>query len=141
MSKENTDRANLSLMPKLKEMVVTADDFMTVWTYFLDHFGENPAFLDLGAPTKSPFIEAIIRQVGGQIFKREPTLNNLFLIHVPEQKFIHGGFVLNGKISGIIYFEDIQWGIISVSMSLGGHTEFSRFSAKQVANPNRRHRN
>ena len=56
----------LSLLGTLKEKLINNKVLADVQTYFLDHFGENQQFMDLGEEYSDPFLEGILRQVARQ---------------------------------------------------------------------------
>ena len=122
------DLANLAT---LKDKLLHADEFGTVWKYFLDHFGEDPAFIALGEPTAQPFLEAVFAEVGRQLFQRPVAVRHLRLIRLPEEGFIHGGAVLDGKPANVLYFEDVQVGMLAFVWSVApGEMKYARFSAR-----------
>ena len=56
---------DLSKLADLKEKLVTTTKFISVWEHFLDHFGENPAFIKLGERVRHPFLEAVFTRIVG----------------------------------------------------------------------------
>jgi hypothetical protein len=55
------------------------------------------------------------------------------LIHIAEHGFWHGCFVLAGRLGQVIYFEDIDRGLLTIAGDVSsGHTHFVRFSAVEV---------
>src|SRR5207248_8257857 len=99
---------DLSLLGTLKEKLASATRFSDVLDYFLTHFGEKPAFIALGECARVPFLESILAQVGKQIFSGDVIVSNLILTRLTEQQFVHGGFVINGCLANVLYFEDVQ---------------------------------
>src|SRR5689334_3081874 len=97
---------DLSQLATLKTKLLTAKNFGEVTGYFLDHFGEDPAFMELGEPIRDEFIEQVLAQVAGQIFQRMVVIRNIRLVRLPEHEFIHGGFMVEGKVGTLLYFED-----------------------------------
>jgi hypothetical protein len=124
---------DLTLLATLKEKIASAKDFGSVWSYFFDHFGEDPAFIALGERTQDAFLEAILLQVGGELFGRQVALGNLLLTRLPEHHFIHGGFTLGGKLANVIYFDDIQTGLLAVLFSVTpSETKMVRFTGRRM---------
>src|SRR5262245_19566334 len=101
---------DLALLTTLKDKLVQAKNFTEVWQYFFDQFGEDPAFIALGERTEHPFLEAILVQIGKEMFGHEVDLADVLLTRLPEQEFVHGGLTLDGRLANVIYFEDIQVG-------------------------------
>jgi hypothetical protein len=126
---------DLSKLATLKAKLVTAKNFGEVTGYFLDHFGDDPAFLTLGQPTTDDFIEQVLAQVAAQLFQRDVVIQDLRLVRLPEHEFLHGGFHVGGKIGTLIYFEDERKGLISIAWSLSPpETKYARFSGRPVPN-------
>jgi hypothetical protein len=121
---------DLNLLATLKEKLRTATEFADVWRYFLDHFGENREFIDLGEPTRSEFLEAVLGQVGGQLFKTDRiVLEHVRFIRLPEHHFIHGGCTIRGVLANVLYFEDAGQGVMFVAESFKpGEVLYARFS-------------
>ena len=124
---------DLSLLDTLKQKLVTASSFAEVAEYFMDHFGENEEFLDCGVRTESPLLESVISQIAKQLFSREVVPNGLLLVRVPGTSFIHGGFLLEGKVGSVIHFEDAHIGLVSIVWSFNtNETKYARFSTQVI---------
>jgi hypothetical protein len=128
---------DLTLLATLKDKLVNATEFGEVWRYFLDHFGEDPAFIALGERSHDPFLVAVIEQIASQIFGKHVPLTNLLLTFLPDHHFTHGGVILDGHLANVLYFDDIRMGMVAVLMSLpSGETKYARFSGRmQRPNP------
>ena len=123
----------LSLLGTLKEKLINNKVLADVQTYFLDHFGENQQFMDLGEEYSDPFLEGILRQVARQLQGRAVTVDNVLLLRLPEEGFIHGHCAIDGRMGALLYFEDIRQGLLSVIWSLSPpETKFVRFSARPL---------
>jgi hypothetical protein len=126
---------DLSKLATLKSKLLTADNFGEVTGYFLDHFGDHPIFIELGEPTRDDFLEQVLAQVAGQLFGRNVVMRDIRLVRLPEHGFIHGGFLVEGKVGTIIYFEDERKGLISIAWSLSPpETKYARFTGRPVTN-------
>jgi hypothetical protein len=124
---------DLSLLETLKHKLTTAKEFSPVFAYFLDHFGEEPAFIALGERTDSPFLEAMLAQIGEQMFGRKTHVRDVLLTRLSEQQFIHGTCTLNGKLTSVLYFEDIRTGLLAVIMSITpSDTKLVRFTGRPM---------
>jgi hypothetical protein len=127
---------DLSLLGTLKEKLAQAARFSDVLDYFLTHFGEKSEFIALGERTRHPFLESILAQIGGQIFSGNVVVTNLILTQVAEQQFVHGGCAINGCLATVIYFDDVQLGLLSVVMPPPGtETKLVRFSGRRMPRP------
>lgn len=123
---------DLSLLETLKEKLQTAKDFSDVLDYFLTNFGEKRAFIDLGERTEEPFLALVLEQIAKQLFKKGPArIEQLLLTRLADQQFIHGGFLVNGHLGTVMYFEDVPIGLAVVS-ALGGQTHYARFTGRPL---------
>lgn len=128
-------KIDLSKLATLKEMVRTADNFSDPLNYFFDHFGDHTEFIDLGERVREPFVEAVIEQVGNQLFPSGARVRDLFLTRLEEHGFIHGGFLLNGCLGNVLYFEELRLGLMAVCTSVApSETKIMRFSGKPMPN-------
>jgi len=124
---------DLSKLATLKAKLATAKNFGDVIGYFLDHLGEDPAFLKLGQLTTDDFIEQVVAEVAGQLCGRRVAVRDLRLIRLPEYEFLHGGFSVAGKFGTLIYFEDERKGLIAIAWSESPpETKFARFTGRPV---------
>lgn len=105
---------DLSRLATLKAKLVQAKEFSDIWTYFLDHFGEDPAFHALGERTRNGFIEAIFDNVAKAMFNGKIEGRDVLLTRLADHLFIHGGGIFGSHLVNVIYFEDIQVGVVIV---------------------------
>jgi hypothetical protein len=124
---------DLKLLHTLKQKLTTAKEFSAVFTYFLDHFGEDPEFIEQGERTHSPFLESVLAEVGKQLFGKEVRVADVLLTRLPEYEFIHGACTLGGKLGNVLYFEDVRTGLLVVLSSLASsETKLVRFSGRPL---------
>jgi hypothetical protein len=127
---------DLSLLTTLKDKIAGATDFTDVWNYFFDHFGEDREFIDAGERTEHPFLTALIAQIGEELFGRKVAVVDVLLINVPSHSFYHGGFMIGGRVGNVLYFDDVQTGLLAVLMSSASNeTKFVRFSGRRMPRP------
>jgi hypothetical protein len=125
---------DLAQLTKLKAKLLTSSEFSSVLTYFMDHFGEKPEFIALGARTRHALVEAVIVQVAKEIFGKDVSPKNLILTRLADEQFIHGGFLLDGCLANVIYFDDVHVGLISVCMGYPSkETKFARFTGMPLS--------
>jgi hypothetical protein len=122
---------DLTLLDTLRFKIATDKVLADTFEYFFDNFGEVPEFFKCGAPVIDNFLVQLLAQIGGEIFKTgKVTVRDSRLFRIQEYSFIHGGLTMNGAIGNVIYFDDIQQGILAVHRpSARGSTDFVRFSA------------
>ncbi len=119
----------------LKEKLVQARDFMPVMDYFMTHFGENPQFMTLGERAHHPVIEAAIIQTIQQLFGASISPHQLLLTRLPEERFIHGGGMFASQVLTVLYFEDLQMGLLAVTAPFGSdEIKLARFTGTILSN-------
>jgi hypothetical protein len=124
---------NLSLLRTLKQKLTTAKEFSAVFTYFLDHFGEDPEFIAQGERTDSPFLEAVLAEVGKELFGKAVRVADVLLTRLPEHGFIHGACTLDGRLANVLYFEDVCTGLLAIIASFTANdTKLVRFSGRPL---------
>jgi hypothetical protein len=116
-------------LDELKSMLVKAEDFSTVQSFFFDHVTCHRSFVQASEPAKNDKLEAILKLTGGQILGKECSLSGLMMLEVKEHSLFHGGVFMNGCIATIIYFSDIDIGMIAVDRAPGtGLMSFARIA-------------
>jgi hypothetical protein len=131
---------DLSLLATLKQKLQSAKSFSDVYTYFLDHFGEDPAFIALGDQAGGdPFLEAVFAEVGRQLFGGHAvTLSEIRWTRLPEHHFLHGGCQMNGKLATVLYFDDVHVGLLAILWCFSpAETKFVRFTGRPLPPVNR----
>jgi hypothetical protein len=122
---------DIAKLAVLKRKMQDETNFKSVWEYFLDNFGEDAEFLSYGEPVEHPVLEGIIKCITKELFPtRSATLAQLLLVRVIGQPFIHGGCIFGGKLGTILYFEDIEMGMISIVSASSQETQLIRFTAE-----------
>ncbi|MCP4345775.1 MAG: hypothetical protein GY795_09640 [Desulfobacterales bacterium] len=102
---------------KLKEVMLSADELIEIFRFFFDHLGENPDFMNMGNLTEHPSLNSILREIGKRVLNDDIQITELLLTEIAKHGFIHGKCLLNGRMTSILYFKDIDVGIISLILS------------------------
>ncbi|SRR6266851_1238218 len=124
---------DLTKLADLKDLMRRTDRFSDVWRYFLDHFGENPAFIALGERIQHPFLEALFAQIGKQLLGHDADVSQLIITRLVDQEFVHGGGLIDGSLFNVLYFEDVQAGMMAVALSFQpGEMKYVRFSGQRM---------
>lgn len=115
----------------LQEKLLTGENFSETYDFFFDHLGENNEFMHMSKKTKHPAIKKIIGAIGEQLFNKKVTVSHFLLLKFPKTGFYHGACFIDGKMGGIIFFEEIDMGMLSVVKDYP-ETSFVRFSALRM---------
>jgi hypothetical protein len=124
---------DLSLLATLKDKLVHGKVFADVQNYFFDHFGMDPEFMAVGEPFVDAFLEQICKAVGEQMHGRSIEVSHMMLKRIPEHQFVHGTCLLGGKLSTLLYFEDLHQGLMAVTWTIAPpETKFARFRGQPL---------
>lgn len=131
---------NIKRLQELKQKLSNEKDLSQIWLFYMDHFADHKAFTELGKPAHNEYLNVVLHKTCQQMFGRVVTIDNFFLIHIAEHQFFHGPFQVEGRISGVIFFEDIKTGLLAVSAEFPptNAVTYSRFSEPtRLSAPNR----
>jgi hypothetical protein len=129
----------LEKLYQLKEKLQQEKDLSKIWSYYMDEFGDIPEFSDFGEAVQQDALLAVITQVCQQIFGKPININDILTIYIKEYKFYHAPFMANNHIGGVIFFEDINTGLIAVTSAGSKLAKYSRFTG--IAKSDRNDRN
>jgi hypothetical protein len=129
----------LEKLSQLKEKLQKETDLSKIWLYYMDEFGDRPEFSNLGESVRQDFLLTVIGQVCQQIFGKPTNIDNILTIYIKEYQFYHAPFMANKHVGGVIFFEDINTGLIAVTSSASKLAKYSRFTG--VAKSDRTDRN
>lgn len=111
----------------LRRNFVQAKDFAGFWNSFFDDFVQNPDFMEMGQPVQSASIESLVHRVGERMFQQPVKARDFMLFFVPDAHLIHGMFAVEDCSGNILYFDEIDMGLMGV-VHPGGQTDFARFT-------------
>ena len=116
-------------LKEVKDLLVSADDLSKVHKSFFDSIDAHREFIDLAKPTTSELLEETLKIIGRNIFQKDCAIIDLRLLKMKREHFIHGVGIMNGCITTILYFDDIDVGLAAVSTNFAtGQTSFARVS-------------
>ena len=101
---------DLSRLQELKKKLVNDKDLLPVWEFFLDHLGDDPAFIERGKLVSHAFLEEILPRLGMQMFPRDAMSCQMRLVRLADQQFIHGAVNVDGRAGGVLFFEESRSG-------------------------------
>lgn len=131
---------NIDRLQELKQKLTLEADLSAIWSFYMDHFADDPKFIELGEPKYNEYLDAVIHKTVEQMFGRAIKINGFFPIYIAQYSFFHAPFWVERRIGGVIYFEDIKIGLIAVSADYPPTdvVKYSRFSeVMQLPTPNR----
>jgi len=121
---------DLEKLKVLKEKLITDDSFEKVSKYFLDNFGENREFLDVGCSRGNEVIETALMKIGEYFCEKNVPILGLSLRYIEDYSFYHGCAMVGEKIASVFYFDDVHVGMINLIHGVyDSRVEFIRFTA------------
>ena len=116
----------------LKDKLVAAKNFKEPWDDFFDNFAEDLEFLQLGKLAKDTLLKEIITKIGEELFgTKKVSVTNFLMTELEKHHFFHGACFIQGRIASVMFFSDIDMGLIAVSMG-GAETSLIRFSSVKI---------
>ncbi|MCV6637362.1 hypothetical protein [Candidatus Albibeggiatoa sp. nov. NOAA] len=101
---------------ELKQQLIKATDFRDPLNYFFDHLSASREFVEKGERIEHSLIEQVIAQVGQQLFGTQAQVDKLLLSEIEEYQFIHGTCFVSGHVVNILFFNDIDMGLLGIAM-------------------------
>ncbi len=121
----------------LRKTLVASPKFYDIADYFLTITETNMDALD-GKLAENKVLQQILISTLTELARRQDiikantkmmTLDNMFMIEVPNRNFWHGSGLINNKhIFTFLYFADLDKGL--VSLAKGSNNFFARISVK-----------
>ncbi len=115
----------------LKNMLISEDDFGETFNYFFGQLGEDQHFIDASKKAKHPLLKTVLKFIGKNIFKDDVKIHHMMLLKFSPSRFYHGSCFIHNKPATIFFFEDIDMGMVALSLAgfAPGEVRFVRFSS------------
>ena len=118
---------------QLKEKLAGADELSDVFKFFFDHLGNDPAFIQRGKPAKHEILKTVLKTICKDMFGDESKVTGLKLFNAEKTNFFHGICQMSGKTASVLYFNDIEMGMIAIMVGpVFGQFSYVRFTATSV---------
>jgi hypothetical protein len=116
----------------LKQILVDATDFSDVYGYFMEHFGSKSWFMAFGEPHRDARFIKLLEHLATKVLGKKGRITEPYLLRVAEFKFVHGAFVFGKHLGNVIFFEDIDKGMVGFGgLNSTGPSELARFTLVQ----------
>ncbi|NHZ71878.1 MAG: hypothetical protein GWP17_02180 [Aquificales bacterium] len=119
----------------LKMKLVTEENFQEIYTYFFDHLAEDDAFMRMGKPKRNARLEKVLVVAAQEALNTETVViqRQLFL-NLRKHHFTHGPAQMNEYLTNVIYFNDIDVGLLTLTPFPGviKDTKTVRFSMREM---------
>ena len=115
----------------LKQRLISSEDFSETFDFFFHNFAEDTAFHDRGIVSKNDMLPKVMKGTGENFYGESCAVSNYRMTEIIEENFIHGTCFLDGNITLVIYFTDLNIGLASISMG-GAMFNFVSLKATKV---------
>jgi hypothetical protein len=102
-------------LQELKQKLTDEADLSDIWSFYMDHFADDPEFTELGEPVHNEYLDAVVHKTCQHLFGDAIKIMDFLLIYIADYRLFHGPFQVQGRIGGVIYFEDLKIGLLAVS--------------------------
>jgi hypothetical protein len=121
----------------LKRHLATAKDFSGVMDSFFSWVEQDAALRRHCAPSSDTTLLELLGSLGVQILGPPIVLREPMLTEIFDLGLVHGTVVLNGNLTSVFYFRDIDLGMASISHSEEpGKITSARFGMAAGGRPN-----
>lgn len=124
---------DLGRLPALERMVLDARDLSIPWQFFLDHFGDHPAFANAGEDVVDERLVAVVGAIVEHL-ERVRLPKDAFALHRIADYGFRGGAAFSERCDvAFIYFERADAGLLAI-MEPGGSpgTKLARFHVAAI---------
>ncbi|MGH9843385.1 MAG: hypothetical protein ACREEM_32000 [Blastocatellia bacterium] len=120
---------DLRKIAKLKEMLLTAEDFGDPFNYFFDLMDDDE-FLDSGdVVKKDDFLKQLVKQLAQKLLGKTVVPSKFLLIKMKGIEFYHAPFMIENRMGNVFYFKDVDAGMMGLTgPNLSPPTHILRFS-------------
>lgn len=103
-------------LQELERRLLHDEAFEATSSYFMEHFGENPEFMNMGTRTSVPMMTNVLGELCKRHFQTdEVKLIGLQVINVPKYKMLHGYVMVNEYLLIFFYCKNISKGLVSMT--------------------------
>lgn len=122
----------------LKRVLQSAADLKEPSDVFWNDLAPRPEFLTMGKLATDSRLVSIVEGAARKVLGGEPRASMLILIRIARYRFWHGTCDLGGYPAQVIYFDDIDCGLLTVVKNpVIGEILYMRFSALTLDSDNK----
>lgn len=124
-------------MAELRSRMQHPTDYEKALDYFMSTIANAFDMHQLGEPTESPALRAVLSTALQQVFGTPHRLYSLAVLHAAEHGLYHGCATASGRALAFFYCQRFNIGIVGVIPGLKGTIEVVRFRLQQSLHPER----
>jgi hypothetical protein len=115
----------------LKHRLISSEDFSESFDFFFQNFAEDSAFHDRGKSSTNEVLPKVLEEIGKKFYGENCEVSIYRMTEIAEENFIHGTCFLDGNITLVIYFSDLNIGLASICMG-GARFNFVSLKATKI---------
>ena len=112
----------------LQERLLHPTDYEKAFHYFIEEFGGDVEFIQMGQTQPLPMLTPIIDRIACTALGKTVKVNRLKLTSVPGHAFHHGSASVDGRVVLVLFFESLNKGLMTIIPGARGAAESARFS-------------
>lgn len=116
----------------LKDKLRNENEFSKTFQFFFDRVSRDADFMGAGKKVKYAHMKNLLKAVCEELFDETPAITGLFVIRLRRDRFYHGSCFLNGRMTAFFYFEEIDMGMVAVTISLSGLMKYARITSTPI---------
>lgn len=120
----------------LLERMLHPTEYEKAFSYFLEEFAGDMAFVRASDPEQMPHIVAVLTSVVSKAVGNAVELEGVLLSYLRAHRFIHGNARAGDHVVLFFYFEEVDTGMVMLIPGVHGEAEIARFKlAGGLINP------
>lgn len=121
---------------ELRERMLHPTTYETAFSYFLEEFAGDQAFVRGSDPEKMPHLVAVLTTVVAKALGEGKKLEEPLVSYLRAHRFVHGNARAGGHIVIFFYFEEADTGMVMILPGRRSEAEIARFKlAGGLINP------
>ena len=124
-------------MAELRSRMQHPTDYEKALDYFMSTIANAFDMHQLGDPTESPALRAVLSTALQQVFGTPHRLRALAVLHAAQHGLYHGCGSASGRVIAFFYCQRLNIGIFGAIPGLKGTMEVVRFRLQQSLHPER----
>ena len=112
----------------LQEHLLHPTNYEKAFGYFLDEFGGDVKFAQMSVPHALPALTPLLERILAKALSKPTKIQQIHLSALTDHRFYHGAGVADGHALMIIFFAELQKGLMAIIPGPNGAMECARFS-------------
>lgn len=115
----------------LRNRLLHPTDYEKAFHYFLEEFGGDVAFIEMGEVEPAPLVVAVLSHIASKSLGKQVRVERARVSRVPGHGFHHGSAAVDGRAMIFFYFESDNKGLAAIMPGADGGAGIARFTLPQ----------